>query len=135
MHFVALLQSAIEFEQLENGDVRAVLKTKRNDPRINSHNRLLIQHWRANVDIQNIIDAEMCARYMAKYASKGEPRSQPVSSIFKSCVDRLNNTSHAHTALRSAMIRSVAEISAQETFELATVHSILLHFHLTVEVC
>ena len=111
------LHSTIEFEQLENGDVRAVLKTKRNDPRINSHNRLLIQHWRANVDIQIIIDAEMCARYMAKYASKGEPRSQPVSSIFKSCVDRLNSTSHAHTALRSAMIRSVAErdFSAQET--------------------
>ena len=99
---------------IENGDVRAVLKSKRNDPRIN---RLLIQYWRANVDIQIIIDAEMCARYMAKYASKGEPRSQPVSSIFKSCVDRLNSTSHAHTALRSAMIRSVGErfFSAQET--------------------
>jgi hypothetical protein len=57
------------------------------------------------------------SRYMAKYASKGEPRSQPVSSIFKSCVDRLNNTSHAHTALCSAMIRSIAErdFSAQET--------------------
>ena len=69
------------------------------------------------MDIQIIIDAEMCARYMAKYASKGEPRSQPVSSIFKSCVDRLKSTSHAHTALRSAMIRSVAErdFSAQET--------------------
>ena len=69
------------------------------------------------MDIQIIIDAEMCPRYMAKYASKGEPRSQPVSSIFKSCVDRLNSTSHAHTALRSAMIRSVAErdFSAQET--------------------
>ena len=106
------LLSTIQFEQLENGDVRAVLKTKRNDPRINSHNRLLIQHWRANVDIQIIIDAEMCARYMAKYASKGEPRSQPVSSVFKSCVDRLNSTSHAHTALRSAMIR---DFSAQET--------------------
>ena len=105
------LLSTIEYE---NGDIRAVLIIKRNDLRINSHNRLLIQHWRANVDLQIIIDA---ARYMAKYASKGEPRSQPVSSIFKSCVDRLNDTSHAHTVLRSAMIRSVAEreFSAQET--------------------
>lgn len=93
------LHSTIEFEQVENGDICATSKTKRNDPSINSHNRLLIQHWNTNVDIQIIINAEMCARYMATYVSKGEPRSKPVSSIFKSCIDRLNSTSHAHTAL------------------------------------
>ena len=88
------------------------------------------------MDLQIIIDAETCARYMAKYASKGEPRSQPVSSIFKSCVDHLTDTSEAHTALRSAMIRSVAErdFSAQETahqlLSLPLFSCTLLHFHL-----
>ena len=100
------------------GDVSCAARWSHvNDPRINSHNRLMIQHWRANVDIQMIVDVEACARYMAKYASKGEPRSQPLSSIFKSSVDRLVDESDARTALRSAMVRSVGErdFSAQET--------------------
>ena len=77
----------------------------------------MLQHWRANVDLQIIVDVQACARYMAKYASKGEPRSQAVSSIFKSCVDRLSDDSDAHKALKSAMVRSVGErdFSAQET--------------------
>lgn len=74
----------------------------------NSHNRLQLQHWRANVDLQLIVDVEACvlpcARYMAKYAAK-------------TCVDNASCNSHAHKALRSAMLRCVAErdYSAQET--------------------
>lgn len=109
--------SSLQFEKLPDGTVHAVLTTRRNDPRVNSHNRMMIQHWRANVDLQMIVDVEACARYMAKYASKGEPRSQPLSSIFKSSVDRLIDDSDARTALRSAMVRSIGEqdFSAQET--------------------
>ena len=33
-------QTDISFEQLTNGELRATLTTKRNDPRVNSHNRL-----------------------------------------------------------------------------------------------
>ena len=67
--------------------------------------------------LQVIVDVNACARYMAKYAAKGEPRSQPVSAIFKSCVYRLRTNSDSCTALRSAMMRSVGErdFSAQET--------------------
>lgn len=55
--------------------------------------------------------------YMAKYATKGEPRSQAVPSIFKSSVDHVSDNSDAHKVLRSAMVRSVGErdFSAQET--------------------
>lgn len=109
--------STLQFEKLHDGAVRGILTTKRNDPRVNSHNRLMIQHWRANVDIQIIVDVDACVRYMAKYAAKGEPRSQALSSVFKSCVDRLATDSDARTGLRSAMVRSVGErdFSAQET--------------------
>ena len=69
----------------------------------------MIQHWRANVDLQIIVDVDACARYMAKYATKGEPRSQAVSSIFKSSVHHLSDNSDAHKVLRSAMVRSVSE--------------------------
>jgi len=72
----------LEFEKLPDGTVRASLTTKRNDSWLNTHNRLMIQDWCANVDLQIIVDADACARYMAKYATKCEPRSQAVSSIF-----------------------------------------------------
>ena len=73
--------------------------------------------YRANVDLQKIVDVQACARYMAEYAAKAEPRSQTVHSLFKSCVDDLSNSSHAHKALRRAVLRSVGErdFSAQET--------------------
>lgn len=69
------LSSTITFEKLDDGTVCA---TKRNDPRLNSPNRVMLQHWRANVDLQIIVDVQACARYMSKYAAKGEPKSQPV---------------------------------------------------------
>lgn len=64
-----------------------------------------------------IIDIQACARYMAKYVAKGEPHSQAVSAIFKSCVDGLQDDSDTRPMLRRAMIRAVGErdISAQET--------------------
>lgn len=109
--------SSLTFERFENGTIKATLITRHNDPRVNAHNRLVLQHWRANVDIQIIIDATACARYMVKYAAKSEPRSKPVSTIFKSCVKRLSNSSNPHTVLRSTLIRSAGErdFSAQET--------------------
>lgn len=80
----------------------------------------MLQNWRANVDLQVIINVEACARYMAKYAAKGEPRSKAAAVIFKSCVDRLTVESDATTALRTSMLRAVGErdFSAQETAHL-----------------
>ena len=56
--------------KLTDGTIRATLTTRCNDPRVNSHSRLLLQHWQANVDIQMIVDVEACACYKAKYAAK-----------------------------------------------------------------
>ena len=110
-------ESTISCERLGDGTIRATLTTRCNDPRVTSHSRLLIQNWRANVDVQIIIDVLACARYMAKFAAKGEPRSQAVSSIFKACVGGLRDNSDSRSALRCAMIRAVGErdFSAQET--------------------
>ena len=46
---------------------------------------------------------------MSNYAAKGEPKSQPVQSLYKSCVECLSDTSNAKKFLKSAMIRSVDE--------------------------
>lgn len=110
-------QTNIQFEELSDGRVRATLHTKRNDPRVNPHQRTMLQGWRANVDLQIIVDVESCARYIAKYAAKGEPKSTSAASIFANCVAKLNDTDNPQTALRSSMLRAVGErdFCAQET--------------------
>ena len=49
-----LTESTITFERLGDGTILATLNTWRNDPHVNSvtHSRLLLQNWRANVDLQ-----------------------------------------------------------------------------------
>ena len=97
--------------------IRATLLTKRNDPRLNSHSRLLLQNWRANVDLQVVVDVHACARYMAKYVAKSESRSKSVSDIFTSCVQPCPQDGNSRSALRRSMIRAEGkrDFSAQET--------------------
>ena len=54
----------------------------------------MLQNWRANVDIQIIADLQACARYMTKYAAKGE-------SLFWSCTENTSNKSNSHQVLFS----------------------------------
>ena len=107
-------------DEIANARVKATITTKRNDDRINSHNHVMLQHWRANVDLQAIVDTDQCIRYMAKYATKGEPRSQSASDILKVCVNRLRDNDMASSALRRAMIQVVGDrdIGSQETAHL-----------------
>ena len=67
----------------KNRHVESELHTRRNDERLNSRNRVMIENRRPNVDLQVIVDEKACARYMTKYAAKGEPRSQSASEILK----------------------------------------------------
>ena len=110
-------QTDITFEQLSNGEIRATLTTKRNDPRLNSHSQLMLQNWRANIDLQVIVDMTACARYMAKYVSKCEPHSKAMDTIYADCVNKLGSTSNPMSAFRKAMIQVVGErdFGAQET--------------------
>lgn len=109
--------TTVTFERLSNGQVKATLTTSRNDPRINSHNRLMLQHWRANVDLQVIVDVNACARYMTKYIAKSEQRSKSASDILSHSISCSTTTP---SILRKCMIQSVGErdFSAQETAHL-----------------
>ena len=80
----------------------------------------MLQHWRANIDIQIIVDITACARYLAKYVSKSEPRSKAASEVFSKCVHNLPSTSSSSTIFRKCLIQSVGErdYSAQETAHL-----------------
>ena len=101
-----------------HGELRATLTTKRNDPRIKSHNRLMHQNWCANVDVQIIVDVTACM--CTVYGEIYEPTSKVVSTIFADSINKLRSHSTTATAIRMAMIQSVGErdFSAQETAHL-----------------
>ena len=65
---------------------------KRNDSQVNKYQRLQLQAWRSNVDIQPIIAYTACLEYIAKYASKAEKISSVVQSAFISIVQNLQGT-------------------------------------------
>ena len=115
-------QTRLEFHELDNGGVKANLVTRRNDGNMNSHNRVLLQNWRANVDLQLLLDWEDAVRYMVKYVSKQEKRSQPILDLFKStvCRDDYDDTVGTETRLRKVFLKAVGErdITAQETSRL-----------------
>ena len=78
-------KTKLEFEKVNTKDksvqYRAKIMTKQNDSRVNNHQRIQLQGWRANCDIQIIIDHHACVECLAKYATKGEPRSQQLSML------------------------------------------------------
>ena len=96
---------------------RAKVITKRNDSHLNSHQRLQLQGWRANCDIQIIIDYHACVEYMGKYASKGEPKSPILKQTLKSVLEHNTNTTDTSKLIKKLMMKTLGErdFSAQET--------------------
>ena len=48
------------------------LKRQPNELRINNHNTACLQAWRANMDIQFVLDVYACAMYIVSYISKAQ---------------------------------------------------------------
>ena len=67
------LESSLELA--EDGEIK--LTTARNDPLINTA-------WRANVDMQYCVSRRKVIEYCAKYATKTEPRSEPLKLVYLS---------------------------------------------------
>ena len=97
-----------------------VLLTARNDGLINSFNPVQLSAWRANVDMQYCVSRRKVIEYCAKYATKSEPRSQPLKEIFATIVRSLKEDSSSLKAVQKLLINSVGErdFSAQETCHL-----------------
>ena len=74
-------ETRLEFTELDSGDVKANLVTRRDGGNMNNHNRVLLRNWRANVDIQLLLDWEDALRYMIENVSKQETQSQPLHTI------------------------------------------------------
>ncbi len=83
---------------------RAKIVTKRNDSRLNTHQRLQLQGWRANCDIQVVIDHYACVEYLTKYAAKGEPRSPMLKQAFNSIVQNVDSNTDPHRAIKKVVM-------------------------------
>ena len=104
--FPKVLSSRTHFELQ---DKQPELVTRRNDSRINGHNRAQLTGWRANVDMQVCVNAEMVSKYMTKYASKSEGMSEPLKKTFEVIVEDLKDDDHPKKAVQKLMTRSVVE--------------------------
>ena len=105
---------------LVTDDGEPALLTARNDGLVNSFNPMQLSAWRANVDMQYCVSRRKVIEYCAKYATKCEPRSQPLKEIFTTIVRSLKEDSTSLKAVQKLLINSVGErdYSAQETCHL-----------------
>lgn len=119
--FELCTRTKLEFEPIhtnnKNTQYKAKIITKRNDSRVNNHQRLQLQGWRANCDIQVVIDYHACLEYLAKYASKGEPRSPVMKTAFDSIVRNCNIDNSSTKLVKKIVMKSLGQrdFSAQET--------------------
>ena len=124
-------QTKLEFEEIhskgDNVQYRAKIVTRRNDPRLNNHQQLQLQGWRANCDMQVVIDHYACVEYLTKYAAKGEPRSPMLKQAFNSIVENVDNNSDPHRAIKKVVMKTLGErdYAAQETMH----HLLSLKLH------
>eukprot|EP00475_Leptophrys_vorax_P027414 TRINITY_DN390_c0_g1_i3.p1 TRINITY_DN390_c0_g1~~TRINITY_DN390_c0_g1_i3.p1 ORF type:complete len:1263 (+),score=286.93 TRINITY_DN390_c0_g1_i3:1057-4845(+) len=108
-------ESRVHFEEQEDA-VRVTFLSKRNDPRSSLYNPDQLKTWRANVDIEVILNEESCIKYMAKYTTKPEPRSRSVKELFQK-IFMADENQTVKSLIKSLMIRSLGErdIGMQET--------------------
>ena len=106
-------KTRIDFEPVhtKSGQPRykAVIVSKRNDSRLNRHQALQLQGWRANYDVQIIVDYQVCLEFLVKYTSKGEKTSSVVNNAFNTVVQKLSDTSDIHNSFKQTMIKSLGQ--------------------------
>jgi hypothetical protein len=87
---------------------------------LNQHSKIILLAWRANVDMQPVLDREAALKYISKYASKPEAQSESYHAALKDFCSRLPRGLPAERAAQSLFARIAAgrDISAQEAIHL-----------------
>jgi hypothetical protein len=65
------------------------VELRRNEERVNCHIQSVLCGWRANIDITVMVDPELVARYVAKYAPKSEQTSASFADTFHTIVQKM----------------------------------------------
>lgn len=90
------------------------LRRSANELRINNYNPACLQAWRANMDIQFVLDVYACAMYIVSYISKAQKGMSEL--LRKACAEAKEGNSSIKQQVRdigNKFLNSV-EISAQE---------------------
>jgi hypothetical protein len=93
----------------------------------NNNQQLQLQSWRANCDIQVVIDHYACVEYLTKYAAKGEPRTPVLKAAFNRIMSNVPCNSNPHKAIKKVVMKTIGErdYAAQETMH----HLLSLKLH------
>ena len=75
-----------------------------------------LQGWRANCDIQIIVDYHACLEYLVKYTSKGEKASSVLNDVFTNVVQNISDKNDIHSTFKQFILKSVGkrDYSVQE---------------------
>ena len=95
------------------------LKRKPNELRINNYNTACLSAWRANMDIQFVLDVYACAMYIVSYISKAQ---KGMSELLRTaCEEARRGNSSIKQQVRDIgnKFLSNVEISAQEAVYIA----------------
>ena len=104
-------KTKLEFEKIhtsgDNENYGAKIVTERNDARLNNHQQLQLQGWRANCDIQDVIGHYACVE--SKYAAKDEPRSPILKQVFNSIVQNVDSNTDPRRAIKKVVMKYLGE--------------------------
>ena len=106
-------KTRLQFEKIHTKDKSVQYKaktiTRRNDTRLNNHQQVQLHGWRANCDIQIIIDHHACIEYLAKYAAKGEPKSQQLKDTFNAVIKSSSFENDTKKVIKKLMMKTLRE--------------------------
>jgi hypothetical protein len=104
----------------EDKAARKMFAAERNDPWLNQHSIPLLLAWRANVDMQPVLDKKAAIKYVSKYASKPEVLSQSYRDALGDFCCCLPHDLPAEKAVQRLFAKMAADrdISAQEAVHL-----------------
>lgn len=90
------------------------LQRKPSEIRINSYNSNLLKAWRANMDMQYVLDAYACATYILSYITKGQRGMSKL--LEKACEEAKSGNKDIKNRVRHIgnKFLNAVEISAQE---------------------
>lgn len=101
-------------------DGEPVVLTARNDGLLNGYNPVQLSAWRANVDMQYVVSRQKVTKYVAKYATKSEPRSKALREVYRSVMKNISDDGTPLKVVQKLLTSTVGErdFSAQETCHL-----------------
>jgi len=112
------LQPVTSIDTQEDGE--PIVVTARNDTLLNGYNPLQLSAWRANVDLQYVVSRQKVVKYIAKYATKSEPRSKALQEVYNTIMKQIGDDGTPLKVVQKLLTSTVGErdFSAQETCHL-----------------